>query len=56
MKSRKRSQSHPPSGKKRYKTPSLTQHGDIRRLTQMKGGALGDGAGMPKTRTTNNGG
>jgi len=39
-----------PSRKKRYRTPSLTVHGDLRRLTQAKGGMMGDGGGMPKTR------
>lgn len=56
MKSSKRKPPTQPSRKKRYRTPSLTVHGDLRRLTQAKGGCLGDGGGMPKTRTCNIGG
>ncbi len=56
MKSSKRKAPTKPSRKKRYQTPSLTVHGDLRRLTQAKGGVLGDGGGMPKTRTCNIGG
>ena len=56
MKSSKRKTPPQPSRKKRYRTPSLTVHGDLRRLTQAKGGMLGDGGGMPKTRTCNIGG
>lgn len=52
MKPKKRNRSEQPSRKKPYRAPSLTEHGDIRRLTQMKGGMMGDGGGMPKTRTT----
>lgn len=55
MKSRKPIQNRPSSRKKPYRTPAVTIHGDIRRLTQMKGGALGDGAGVPKTRTSSGG-
>lgn len=37
--------------KKRYSTPSLTVHGDLRRLTQTtKRGMNSDGAGKPMTR------
>jgi hypothetical protein len=56
MKSSKRKTPPQSSRKKRYRTPSLTVHGDIRRLTQAKGGMLGDGGGMPKTRTMTIGG
>jgi len=56
MKSSKRKASRKSPLKKQYRTPSLTVHGDLRRLTQAKGGMLGDGAGMPKTRTCNIGG
>lgn len=56
MKSSKRKISPQLSRKKRYRTPALTVHGDLRRLTQAKGGMLGDGGGMPKTRTCNIGG
>jgi hypothetical protein len=56
MKSSKRKTPPQPLRKKRYQTPSLIVHGDIRRLTQAKGGALGDGGGMPKTRMMTIGG
>jgi len=50
MKSRKRKPSHRTSRKKPYHAPSLATHGDLRRLTQLKAGMMGDGAGVPKTR------
>jgi hypothetical protein len=56
MKPSKRKAPIQSSHKKRYRTPSLTVHGDLRRLTQAKGGCLGDGGGMPKTRMMNIGG
>jgi len=36
--------------KRPYQTPELKVHGDLRILTQAKGGALGDGGANPKSR------
>jgi hypothetical protein len=38
--------------KRPYRAPKLKRHGDLRTLTQAKGGDRGDGNGVPKTRTT----
>jgi hypothetical protein len=40
-----------PAGKRPYRAPKLKIHGDLKALTQTKGGDRGDG-GAPKTRTT----
>ena len=50
MKSRKKTTSH----KKPYRSPVLTVHGDLRQLTQAKGGGKNDGGMKPNTRTVNN--
>jgi len=50
MKTPKRKSAKRPSGKKRYTPPALTIYGDLRRLTQSKGGMNCDGAGKPATR------
>ena len=39
------------SERKPYQPPRLTVHGDLRRLTQAKGGAKSDGGTTPKTKT-----
>lgn len=36
--------------KKPYQKPDLVVHGDIRKITQAKGGAASDGAGKPHTK------
>lgn len=41
-----------PTKKQPYQAPKLRVHGDLRALTQGKGGDRGDGGGVPKTRTT----
>ena len=40
-----------PGGKKPYRPPELTVHGDIRSLTLSKKGKKADGARKPATRT-----
>lgn len=37
-------------GRKPYRPPRLIVHGDLRRLTGVKGGNRNDGAGKPRTR------
>ena len=39
-------------GKKPYRQPKLTVHGDIRTQTNAKAGTKSDGAGKPATRAT----
>jgi hypothetical protein len=41
-----------PSGKRVYRAPELKVHGDLRKLTQTKGGDNGDGGSKPATKTT----
>lgn len=36
--------------KRPYVAPKLVTHGDLRTITLAKGGILGDGTGVPKTR------
>jgi hypothetical protein len=36
--------------KKPYQTPELITHGDVRKITQSKGGAANDGTGKPHTK------
>jgi hypothetical protein len=36
--------------KQAYRPPRLTVHGDLRKLTQAKGGAKSDGGTAPKTK------
>ena len=36
--------------KRPYRTPKLITHGNLRTMTLAKGGALGDGASVPKSR------
>ena len=55
MKSRKKNSSHKSSHKKPYRSPTLTIHGDLRRLTQAKGGAKNDAGMKPATRTASSG-
>lgn len=50
MKSSKRHSKTKPSGKKRYQPPQLVVYGDLRRLTKVKMGVMGDGGGRPATR------
>jgi hypothetical protein len=50
MKSSKRHSKTKPSGKKRYQPPTLVVYGDLRKLTNVKMGAMNDGAGRPMTR------
>lgn len=37
--------------KKPYRSPRLVVHGDLRRLTMVKGGVNNDGVGKPRTKT-----
>jgi len=37
--------------KRPYRTPKITPHGDLRTMTQSKGGSSSDGSGKPATRT-----
>jgi hypothetical protein len=37
-------------GKRVYRTPALRVHGDVRKLTAIKGGGSSDGSGKPKTK------
>lgn len=36
--------------KKPYRTPRLVEYGDLRTITQGKGGSMDDGAGVAATR------
>lgn len=36
--------------RKPYRPPRLTVHGDLRRLTMVKGGGANDGGGKPRTK------
>ena len=38
------------SKKKPYRTPRLVEYGDLRTITQAKGGNMDDGAGVPATK------
>ena len=40
-----------PPERKPYQPPRLKVHGDLRRLTQAKGGAKSDGGTAPKTKS-----
>jgi hypothetical protein len=40
----------PEPGKRPYRAPVLAIHGDLRKMTQGKGGSQNDGSGKPKTR------
>jgi len=55
MKSGKKTSARNASRKKPYRSPSLTVHGDLRRLTQMKGGTMNDAGMKPTTRTVASG-
>jgi hypothetical protein len=35
-----------------YRAPKLITHGDLRTMTMAKGGALGDGGSVPKSRVS----
>jgi hypothetical protein len=37
---------------KLYRSPRLIIYGDLRRLTQAKGGTMGDGGGKPSSRAS----
>jgi hypothetical protein len=39
-----------PDGKKPYRAPRLTKYGNLRTITQGKGGNMSDGTGLPATR------
>ncbi len=53
MKSGKKTSNAP--RKKPYRSPALTVHGDLRRLTQMKGGTMNDAGLKPTTRVNASG-
>ena len=36
--------------KKPYRAPRLVEYGDLRKITQGKGGSMDDGTGAPATR------
>lgn len=38
------------TGKRAYRKPVLTAHGNLRRLANAKGGNANDGAGKPRTK------
>lgn len=38
--------------RKPYRPPRITVYGDLRRVTQVKGGNKADGAGKPATRAS----
>lgn len=38
--------------KNEYRTPKLVVYGNLRRLTQVKGGGGGDGSGKPSTKSS----
>lgn len=40
------------AGKKPYRSPKLTVHGDIRKITRAKAGTKSDGTGKPATKQT----
>jgi hypothetical protein len=42
----------PASPKRPYRVPVLKIHGDLRKLTAVKGGTGGDGSGKPKTKSS----
>lgn len=41
----------PNLAKKPYNSPRLVVHGDLRQITQAKGGTRGDGSGVPRTKS-----
>ena len=55
MKPHKKISSRKTARKKPYRSPSLTVHGDLRRLTQAKGGMANDAGMKPQTRATASG-
>jgi len=50
MKSPKRRSATKPSRKKRYQPPQFVIYGDLRKLTKVKLGAMGDGVMKPATK------
>jgi hypothetical protein len=40
----------PNLAKKPYNSPRLVVHGDLRQITQAKGGSSRDGIGVPRTK------
>jgi hypothetical protein len=48
----KRRTDEPVPARRPYRSPALTVHGDFRKITAVKGGTSGDGAGKPKTKAS----
>ena len=45
----------PPAPKRRYTTPHLVAHGDLKAMTQSKKGSASDGGSKPKTHLAGSG-